>query len=107
MYRIGTDILAELERLAFAGIMEIPKAEPGNQKIQRHPFLERYIHTIFRKQVIDFNSESDPRKADSNFFIWKTNASASILDYTHLSTRGFMVILKETIFRILLRDWYF
>lgn len=23
------------------------------------------------------------------FFIWKTNASASILDYTHLSTRGF------------------
>ena len=35
------------------------------------------------------------------FFIWKTNVSASILDYTHLSTRGFMVILKETIFRIL------
>lgn len=91
--------LAELERLALPESWKFRKPSRETKNADT-PILERYIHTIFRKQVIDFNSESDPRKADS-IFIWKTNVSASILDYTHLSTRGFMVILKETIFRIL------
>ena len=91
--------LAELERLALPESWKFRKPSRETKNTDT-PILERYIHTIFRKQVIDFNSESDPRK-QTVFFIWKTNASASILDYTHLSTRGFMVILKETIFRIL------
>ena len=27
------------------------------------PILERYIHSIFKKQAIDFNSEGDPAEA--------------------------------------------
>lgn len=27
------------------------------------PILERYIHSIFKKQVIDFNEERNPEKA--------------------------------------------
>lgn len=27
------------------------------------PILERYIHSIFKKQVIDFNEEGNPKKA--------------------------------------------
>lgn len=29
------------------------------------PILERYIHTIFRKQSIEFNSERDERKSSA------------------------------------------
>ena len=75
--------LAELERLALPESWKFRKPSRETKNADT-PILERYIHTIFRKQIIDFNSESDPRKADS-FFIWKTNVSASILDYTHLS----------------------
>lgn len=91
--------LAELERLALPESWKFRKPSRETKNTDT-PILERYIHTIFRKQVIDFNSESDPRKADS-IFIWRMNVSVSIQDYTHDSTRGFMAILKETIFRIL------
>lgn len=33
------------------------------------PILERYIHTVFRKQVIDFNNEPDPYKRDAYFYV--------------------------------------
>lgn len=33
------------------------------------PILERYIHTIFRKQAIDYNNEQDFEKADKFFHI--------------------------------------
>lgn len=60
--------LAELERLALPESWKFrkPSREAKNADT---PILERYIHTIFRKQVIDFNSESDPRKADSIFHL--------------------------------------
>ena len=87
--------LAELERLALPESWKFRKPSRETKNTVT-PILERYIHTIFRKQVIDFNSERQ-----TVFFIWRMNVSASIQDYTHDSTRGFMVILKETIFRIL------
>lgn len=33
------------------------------------PILERYIHTIFRKQAIEFNSEQEDNKALKYFYI--------------------------------------
>ena len=33
------------------------------------PILERYIHTIFRKQAIEFNSESEEEKASKYFHV--------------------------------------
>ena len=32
------------------------------------PILERYIHTIFRKQAIEFNSEQEDNKALKYFY---------------------------------------
>ena len=58
--------LAELERLALPESWKFRKPSRETKNADT-PILERYIHTIFRKQVIDFNSESDPRKADSIF----------------------------------------
>jgi hypothetical protein len=33
------------------------------------PILERYIHAVFRKQAIDFNTEPDPYKRDVYFHV--------------------------------------
>lgn len=33
------------------------------------PILERYIHTVFRKQAIDFNTEQDPSRRDQFFYV--------------------------------------
>lgn len=33
------------------------------------PILERYVHTIFRKQAIDFNHEQDLEKLDTHFYV--------------------------------------
>ena len=33
------------------------------------PILERYIHSIFKKQAIDFNSEGDPAEAARHFHV--------------------------------------
>jgi hypothetical protein len=33
------------------------------------PILERYIHTAFRKQAINFNTENDPVKAAQFFYV--------------------------------------
>ena len=52
--------LAELERLALPESWKFRKPSRETKNTDT-PILERYIHTIFRKQVIDFNSESDPR----------------------------------------------
>lgn len=70
------------------------------------PILERYIHTIFRKQVIDFNSESDPRKADSIFHL----ENECVCFHTGLYTRQYKGIygyFERNNFSDSLRDWYF
>ena len=33
------------------------------------PILERYIHSIFKKQAIDFNGEDDPAEAARHFHV--------------------------------------
>lgn len=62
--------LEELERLALPESWKFRKPSRETKNTVT-PILERYIHTIFRKQVIDFNSESGPFAVASmtvNFF---------------------------------------
>ena len=91
--------LEELERLALPESWKFRKPSRETKNTVT-PILERYIHTIFRKQVIDFNSESDTRKADGIFHL-ENECASFIQDYTHDGTREFMDILKETIIQIL------
>ena len=52
-------VYEELERLALPESWKFRKPSRETKNTVT-PILERYIHTIFRKQVIDFNSESGP-----------------------------------------------
>lgn len=97
--------LAELERLALLESWKFRKPSRGTKNTDTS-ILERYIHTIFRKQVIDFNSESDPRKADSIFHL----ENECVCFHTGLYTRqykGIYVYFERNNFSASLRDWYF
>ena len=60
--------LDELSRVALPEPWRFKK--PANvTKNQDTPILERYIHTIFRKQCIEFNSADDARKAAQFFHV--------------------------------------
>ena len=90
--------LAELERLALPEFWKFRKPSRETKNTDT-PILERYIQ-FFASRLLILIQKVIPER-QTVFFIWRMNVSASIQDYTHDSTRGFMVILKETIFRIL------
>ena len=97
--------LAELERLALPESWKFRKPSRETKNTDT-PILERYIHTIFRKQVIDFNSESDPRKADSIFHL----ENKCVCFHTGLYTpqyKGIYGYFERNNFSDSLRDWYF
>lgn len=97
--------LAELERLALPESWKFRKPSRETKNADT-PILERYIHTIFRKQVIDFNSESDPRKADSIFHL----ENECVCFHTGLYTpqyKGIYGYFERNNFSDSLRDWYF
>lgn len=97
--------LAELERLALPESWKSRKPSRETKNADT-PILERYIHTIFRKQVIDFNSESDPRKADSIFHL----ENECVCFHTGLYTpqyKGIYGYFERNNFSDSLRDWYF
>ena len=97
--------LAELERLALPESWRFRKPSRETENTET-PILERYIHTIFRKQVIDFNSESDPRKADSIFHL----ENECVCFHTGLYTpqyKGIYGYFERNNFSDSLRDWYF
>lgn len=97
--------LAELERLALPESWKCRKPSRETKNADT-PILERYIHTIFRKQVIDFNSESDPRKADSIFHL----ENECVCFHTRLYTpqyKGIYGYFERNNFSDSLRDWYF
>ena len=96
--------LAELERLALPESWKFRKPSRETKNTDT-PILERYIHTIFRKQVIDFNSESDPRKADSIFHL----ENECVCFHTGLYTpqyKGIYGYFERNNFSDSLRDWY-
>ena len=90
--------LAELERLALPEFWKFRKPSRETKNTDT-PILERYIQ-FFASRLLILIQKVIPER-QTVFFIWRMNVSASIQDYTHLRTRGFMFILKETIFRIL------
>ena len=97
--------LAELERLALPESWKFRKPSRETKNADT-PILERYIHTIFRKQVIDFNSESDPRKAGSIFHL----ENECVCFHTGLYTpqyKGIYGYFERNNFSDSLRDWYF
>ena len=64
------------------------------------PILERYIHTIFRKQAIEFNSEQEDNKA-LKYFTLRMNVPAFIQDYTPRAIKAYMAAFSEIKSRIL------
>lgn len=97
--------LAELERLALPESWKFRKPSRETKNTDT-PILEHYIQTIFRKQVIDFNSESDPRKADSIFHL----ENECVCFHTGLYTpqyKGIYGYFERNNFSDSLRDWYF
>ena len=90
--------LAELERLALPESWKFRKPSRETKNTDT-PILERYIQ-FFASRLLILIQKVIPER-QTVFFIWRMNVSVSIQDYTHDSTRGFMAILKETIFRIL------
>lgn len=61
----------QLDELAELAIPEPWRFRNPNYytKNQDTPILERYIHSIFKKQVIDYNEEQDSEKAAGYFHV--------------------------------------
>ena len=70
------------------------------------PILERYIHIIFRKQSIDFNSERDARKAAGYFHVENESACFHTGLYTS-RYKGIYACFDRNHKRASMKDWYF
>lgn len=88
---------AQLEELAKLAIPEPWRFRNPNYytKNKDTPILERYIHSVFRKQAIDYNEEHSPEKRRS-ISMWKMNTPASIPAFTRGGTKPFMPALTAT-----------
>lgn len=97
--------LEELEGLVLPEPWKFkrPSAETKNQDT---PILERYIHTIFRKQGIDFNSGKDEAEAARYFHVENECACFHTGLYTgwYKAVYGFFDRNKR---RDSMLDWYF
>lgn len=75
-------------------------------KNQDTPILERYIHAIFKKQVIDYNEERNPAKAAEYFHVENEYACF----HTGLYTRRYKAIygcFDRNKRQASMLDWYF
>ena len=70
------------------------------------PILERYIHIVFRKQSIDFNSERDARKAASYFHVENECACFHTGLYTS-RYKGIYACFDRNHKKTSMKDWYF
>ena len=97
--------LEELEGLVLPEPWKFkrPSVETKNQDT---PILERYIHTIFRKQSIDFNSAKDEAEAARYFHVENECACFHTGLYTgrYKAVYGFFDRNKR---RDSMLDWYF
>ena len=97
--------LEELEGLVLPEPWKFkrPSVEMKNQDT---PILERYIHTIFRKQSIDFNSAKDEAEAARYFHVENECACFHTGLYTdrYKAVYGFFDRNKR---RASMLDWYF
>ena len=70
------------------------------------PILERYIHSIFKKQVIDFNEERNPEKAADYLHV----ENEFVCFHTGLYTRRYKAIygcFDRNKRQASMLDWYF
>lgn len=70
------------------------------------PILERYIHIVFRKQSIDFNSERDARKAAGYFHVENECACFHTGLYTS-RYKGIYACFDRNHKKTSMKDWYF
>ena len=70
------------------------------------PILERYIHTVFRKQTIDFNNEPDPYNRDSYFHVRNETACFHVGLYTP-RYKPIYACFDRNKKRDTMLDWYF
>lgn len=99
---------AQLDELAKLALPEPWRfREPAySTKNLDTPILERYIHTIFKKQVIDYNGERDPAKAAGYFHVENEYACF----HTGLYTRRYKAIyacFDRNKRPASMREWYF
>lgn len=74
------DRLDELTALALPEPWKFkkPKSETKNTET---PILERYINAVFKKQIIDYDSEPDPDISQDSFIL-KTSTLVFTQDFT-------------------------
>lgn len=102
------DWYGQLEELAEMALPEPwqfrkPTYETKNQDT---PILERYIHIIFRKQIIDYNSERDAHKAEKYFHVENECACFHTGLYTH-RYKGIYAYFDRNHRQDSMLDWYF
>lgn len=97
--------LEELSEMALPEPWQFkkPAVETKNQDT---PILERYIHIIFRKQSIDFNSERDRNKAEKIFHVENECAIFHTGLYTN-RYKGIYAYFDRNHRRESMLDWYF
>lgn len=97
--------LYELKNMALPEAWRFKKSS-AETKNPDTPILERYIHTIFRKQAIDYNNEQNLKKADKYFHIENEKACFHTGLYTsrYKAIYGFFDRNKR---RDSMREWYF
>lgn len=70
------------------------------------PILERYIHSVFRKQVIAYNTESDASLKDQHFYVRNEYACFHTGLYT-LRYKAIYACFNKNKKKDTLLDWYF
>ena len=97
--------LEELSKLALPEPWRFKKPI-YKTKNEDTPILERYIHIVFRKQSIDFNSERDARKAAGYFHVENECACFHTGLYTS-RYKGIYACFDRNHKKTSMKDWYF
>ena len=97
--------LDELEQMALPESWQFkkPTTEPKNKD---NPILERYIHSVFRKQIIDYNEERDELQALRDFHIENECACFHTGLYNH-RYKGIYAFFDRNKRRDSLLEWFF
>lgn len=115
--RLLTDLFAfayvpgwylQLDELAGLAMPEPWRFKHSNYSVKNidTPILERYIHSIFKKQTIDYNGEPDPGKAAGYFYV----ENEFCCFHTGLYTRRYKAIygcFDRNKRKDSMLDWYF
>ena len=97
--------LDELSRMALPEPWRFKK--PANEtKNLDTPILERYIHIIFRKQCIEFNSARDARRA-SQFFHVENERACFHTGLYNSRYKGIYAFFDRNHKKDSMLDWYF